>query len=37
MNVRWTPAPTLTVRAVAYARGFRAPSLKELYLFSSWM
>lgn len=32
LNLRWSATPALTVRA-AYARGFRAPSLKELYLF----
>lgn len=32
LNLRWAPVPSLIVRA-AYARGFRAPSLKELHLF----
>jgi len=30
-NLKWTPMDELVVRA-SYARGFRAPSLKELYL-----
>jgi len=30
-NIKWSPATTLTIRT-SYARGFRAPSLKELYL-----
>ncbi len=32
LNVKWDPLEHTTVRA-SYARGFRAPSLKELYLF----
>lgn len=32
LNLRWTAGADLTVRA-AYARGFRAPSLKELHLY----
>lgn len=32
INVRWQPNEQMTARA-SYARGFRAPSLKELYLF----
>ncbi|MBK8950912.1 MAG: TonB-dependent receptor [Flavobacteriales bacterium] len=32
LNLRWAATPALTVRA-AYARGFRAPSLKELHLY----
>lgn len=31
MNVKWDPMENLQLRA-SYARGFRAPSLKELYL-----
>ena len=32
LNVKWDPLEYYTVRA-SYARGFRAPSLKELYLY----
>ena len=32
LNVRWQPYENITARA-SYSRGFRAPSLKELYLF----
>lgn len=32
LNVRWAPSAHWTFRA-AYAQGFRAPSIKELYLF----
>ncbi|MBN2174460.1 MAG: TonB-dependent receptor [Bacteroidales bacterium] len=32
LNVKWNPLEYTTVRA-SYSRGFRAPSLKELYLF----
>jgi outer membrane receptor for ferrienterochelin and colicins len=32
LNVRWQPNDNMTARA-SYAKGFRAPSLKELYLF----
>jgi len=32
LNFRWQPFENITARA-SYARGFRAPSLKELYLF----
>ena len=32
INVRWQPLENITARA-SYSRGFRAPSLKELYLF----
>lgn len=31
VNIKWLPLPQLIVRT-SYARGFRAPSLKELYL-----
>jgi len=32
INIKWDPLEYTTVRA-SYSRGFRAPSLKELYLF----
>lgn len=32
LNVRWQSSDNITLRA-SYSRGFRAPSLKELYLF----
>jgi len=32
LNVKWTPVDDLNLR-LSYARGFRAPSLKELYLY----
>lgn len=32
LNIRYAPQPTLTLRA-SYARGFRAPSLQDLYFF----
>ncbi|HSG68040.1 MAG TPA: TonB-dependent receptor [Bacteroidales bacterium] len=32
LNIRWQPLDNITARA-SYSRGFRAPSLKELYLY----
>jgi len=33
LNLRWNPAEGRGVYRASYARGFRAPSLKELYLY----
>ncbi|MFC2116488.1 TonB-dependent receptor domain-containing protein [Bacteroidota bacterium] len=33
LNLRWSPSSNKNVFRASYARGFRAPSLKELYLY----
>ncbi len=33
LNLRWSPSSDKNVFRASYARGFRAPSLKELYLY----